>query len=126
MRSALLRESFQFLANGIPIESSVAEAAALFPAVREQLSLDSCAQKFVLKDSGIKSADIRSLQLLLSCESISNVRSQLLQRNQFGKVNEERQFLGCSESDIRKNLSDLESLDVSVHLVEALDSVLLS
>jgi hypothetical protein len=56
VRSALLSESFQFIANGILIESSVAEAAALFPAVRERLSVDGCVRKFVLKDSGIEAA----------------------------------------------------------------------
>jgi hypothetical protein len=40
-----------------------------------------------------------------------------------GNVNLERQFLGCSKADVRKNLSDLESADLSV---EALDRVLLS
>jgi hypothetical protein len=46
VRSALLRESFQFIANGILVESSVAETAALFPAAREQLSVDGCVRKF--------------------------------------------------------------------------------
>jgi hypothetical protein len=51
-----------------------------------------------------------------------------------GNVNLEWQFLGCSKADIRKNWSDLakespidvESADVSVLSVEALDSLLLS
>jgi hypothetical protein len=76
-----------------------------------------------LKDSGIESADIRSLQLLLSGGSISIVRSQFLLSAFFGNANLERQFLGCSKADVRKNLSDLESADLSV---EALDSLLLS
>jgi hypothetical protein len=132
VRSAHLSESFQFIANGAVIESSVAEAAALFPAVREQLSVDGCGRKFVLKHSGIESADIRSLQLLLSGESISIGRSQFLLSGFLGNVNLERQFLACSKPDIRKSLSvlategriDLESADLSVLSVEALDSLL--
>jgi hypothetical protein len=46
MRSALLSESFQFVANGAVIESDVAEAAALFPAVRELLLVDGSTRKF--------------------------------------------------------------------------------
>jgi hypothetical protein len=42
VRSGLFTEPFQFIANGILVESSVAEAAALFAAVREQLSVDGC------------------------------------------------------------------------------------
>jgi hypothetical protein len=57
-----------------------------------------------------------------------------LQRDFFGQVNLERQFLGFSKTDIRKNLSDFvnesriafESADASVVSIEALDSLLLS
>jgi hypothetical protein len=58
----------------------------------------------------------------------------LLQSNPLGIVNLERRLLGCSKSEIRKNLSDLvkerrfdlESADISVLSGEALDSLLLS
>jgi hypothetical protein len=90
VRSALLTEPFQFLANGVLIESSVAEAAALFAAVREQLLVDGCARKFFLNDSGIEAADVRFLQLLLSDEAISNFGSQLLQSGFLGKENLKR------------------------------------
>jgi hypothetical protein len=75
VRSAHLTESFEFVAKGSVIERDVAEAAALFPAVREQLSVDGCARKFFIKDSGIKAADIHSSQLLFSGEAISIGRS---------------------------------------------------
>jgi hypothetical protein len=78
---------------------------------------------FFLKDSGTEAADIRSLQLLLSGEAIPIGRSQFLQSGFLGNVNLERPFLGGSKADIRKNLSDLESADLSV---EALDGLLLS
>jgi hypothetical protein len=106
VRSAELNQSFQFIANGAVIELDFAEAAALFPAVREQLSVDGCALQFFLKDSGIESADIRSLRLFHSGESNSIGGSQVLQSHFLGKVNFERQFPDCSKLDIRQNLSD--------------------
>jgi hypothetical protein len=134
VRSALLSESFQFIANGIVVESDVAESMALFPAVREQLSVDGCARAFVLNGSGVESADIRSLQLLVSGESISFGRSQELQNGLFENVNLERLFVNCSKAGIRTNLLDLGrerginlgSADLLVLSVEALDSLLLS
>jgi hypothetical protein len=39
------------------VESPVAEKAALFPAVREQISPDKCARKFILNDREVESAD---------------------------------------------------------------------
>jgi hypothetical protein len=91
MRNSLLTESFLFLANGTAITIEVTESL-IFPAVREQLSVDGCARKFVLNDSGIKAADIRSLQLLLSGEAISIRRSPKLQSHLLGNVNLERLF----------------------------------
>jgi hypothetical protein len=116
------------------IELEIAEAAAYFPAVREQLLVDGCARTFEVNDSGIESADIRSLQLLLSGGSISNVRSHGFQIGFLGNVNLERLFLNCSKSDIRKNESELLKenridfalTDVSVLSIEALDSLLLN
>jgi hypothetical protein len=49
------RKSFQF-----------SESASLFPAVREQLSVDSSARQFFANDRGIESLGIDSLELLLS------------------------------------------------------------
>jgi hypothetical protein len=45
VRSAHLRESFEFIVNGSVIESDFAEAASIFPEVREHLSVDGCARK---------------------------------------------------------------------------------
>jgi hypothetical protein len=54
------------------IESEIAETASLFPRIREQLSVDGRARKFFfVNDSGIESADIGSLELLLSGEITS-------------------------------------------------------
>jgi hypothetical protein len=72
MRSVFLKESFAFFVNGTVIESEVSEAAALFPRIREQLSVDGCARKFFVHDSRIESTDIRSLEFLLSGEIASN------------------------------------------------------
>jgi hypothetical protein len=54
MRNAFLSESFEFVVNGSVIESKVSEAAALSPAVREQLSVDGCARKFLLQTAESK------------------------------------------------------------------------
>jgi hypothetical protein len=53
VRCAFLSESFQFVADRIMVESSVAEKAVLFGAVGEQISLDRCARKFILNDSEV-------------------------------------------------------------------------
>jgi hypothetical protein len=134
IQSALLSESFLFVVNGFVIKSDLAEAAALFPAVREQLSVDGCARNFFVNESGIEATDIHSLQFLLSGEAISMRRSQELLNGLLGNVNLERLFLNCSKVDIEMNLSDLtmerridlESTDLSGFSVEALDSLLLS
>jgi hypothetical protein len=131
VRKAFLSESFLFIVNGLEIARELHASAALFPAVREQLSVDGCARKFFVKDSRIEAADIDSFQLLLSGERLSNIRSQLLLSKVLGNENLERLFLNCSKTDIRMNLSelmvekriDLESVDLSV---EALDNLLLS
>jgi hypothetical protein len=107
VRNAQLRESFEFIVNGTVIESEVSEAAALFPAVREQLSVDGCVRQFFVNDGRIEAADIRSLQLFLSGEVISVSRSQGLLIGFLGNVCLEGLFLCCSKADIVMNLSDL-------------------
>jgi hypothetical protein len=127
MRSSLLSESFQFVVNQSVIEISLAESL-IFPAVREQLSVDGCARSFFLENSGIEAADIHSLQLLLSGETILVKRSQGLLSGFLGNVSFERLLLGCSKAGIRMNLSDLvmeRRIDLGGLSVEALDSLLL-
>jgi hypothetical protein len=75
MRNIHLSESFQFVVNGALIESDISESLT-FPAVQEELSVDGCARTFFLENRGIESADIHSLQLLLSGETIHVRRSQ--------------------------------------------------
>jgi hypothetical protein len=65
MRNSLLGESFPFITKESVIEMDGAEAAALSPAVQDQLSVDGCARKVFVKDSGIEITDIHSLQLFL-------------------------------------------------------------
>jgi hypothetical protein len=62
LQNALFDDSFVFIANGVAVESSLAEAVALSPAVREQLSVDGCAREFVLNGVETGAVDIRSLQ----------------------------------------------------------------
>jgi hypothetical protein len=87
VRKVFLRESFEFIVNGSVVEREVCESAALFRAVREQLSVDSCARKFIVNLSGIDPAAIDSLELLLSGERISNFVSQLLLNRILGNGN---------------------------------------
>jgi hypothetical protein len=123
-----------FVVNGTVIEIEIAEAAALFPAVRGQLLVDGCARKFFANNSRIEAADIRSLQFLLSGESISIVRSHGFLSGLLGNMALEVLFLDRSKSDVRLNLSELmnerrielESADLSVLSFEALDNLLLS
>jgi hypothetical protein len=75
VRSAPLSDSIQFIINRTVTESNISEAVSLSPFIQEQLSVDGCARKFILKDGRISAADIRSLQLLLSGDSISIARS---------------------------------------------------
>jgi hypothetical protein len=129
--SRVRSESFQFIVNGSVIEIDISEAVALFPAVREQLSVDGSALKFFVNDSGIEATDIRSLQLLLSGEEMSIRGSEGLLSKLLGNVSLELLFLGRSKAENGMKLSeltmerwiDLESADLSV---EALDSLLLS
>jgi hypothetical protein len=117
--------------NGSLIEINLAEAAALFPTIRDQLSIDGCARTFFVNDSEIETADIRSLQLFLSGETILAKQSLGFLSGLFGNVSLQRLFLDCSKavnlSDlmIEKRI-DLELLDVSILSVEALDSLLLN
>jgi hypothetical protein len=91
-------------------------------------------ESLFLNLNGIKAADIRSLQLLPSSESISIGGSQRLLSGVLGNVNLERLIFGCLETDIAMNLSDLvierridlESVDLSNLSVEVLDSLLLN
>jgi hypothetical protein len=92
------------------------------------------AKVFFVNFSGIEGSDIRSLELLLSSESISKGRSEGLLSGLFGNENLQRLFLGCWKGHNWVNLwelmkerhIDLESVDVSVVSFEALDSLLLN
>jgi hypothetical protein len=136
VRKVFLKESFEFIVNGSALSREVCESAAPFPAVREQLSVDSCARKFFGNCHGIDPAAIDSLEFLLSGEMIPNVRSQLLLSKFLGNEHLERLFLKFSKSDIGKNLSetmienqigiDFESTDISNFSFEVLDNLLLN
>jgi hypothetical protein len=130
VKSLHLSESFEFVMKEAVIEIDFAESL-IFPAVREQLSVDGCARKFFVKVSEMESADIHSLEFLISGESISNRRTQGLL---IGNVNLEQLLLNYSKANIGMNLSELmmksqidfTSTDVSVLSIEELDSLLLN
>jgi hypothetical protein len=129
-----LNESFEFVVNGRVIESEVSETAALFPRIREQLSVDGCARKFFIHDSRIESTDLRSLELVLSGEMKSEEGCQGCLIGFLGNEIFDRLFLNFSKSTEEKNLFELkkksrinfESMDVSVLSIESLDSLLLN
>jgi hypothetical protein len=87
-----------------------------------------------VKNSGIEAADIRSLQFVLSGESISIGGSHGLLIGHLGNVILEVLFLDCSKSNVRMNLSELmnhrliglESVNLSILSFETLESLLLS
>jgi hypothetical protein len=132
--ASTFRWSFAFVVNGAVIESDVAEAAALSPLVREQLSADACAREFVICDSEIGSPAIASLSRLLSGAAISVRRSEVLMSDHFGNAALESLLLGCSQAGIAATLSgtvterrmDVESADLSILSFEALDDLLLT
>jgi hypothetical protein len=91
-------------------------------------------ESFFVNDSEIEASDIDSLELFLSGETISIRPSQRLLSGLLGNDNLERLLLDCSKFDIQMTLSELkkerliemESVDVSVVSIEALDSSLLN
>jgi hypothetical protein len=132
LQNSLLHDSFSFIINGAVINTEFAEAIALSPAVREQLSVDGCARKFILNDS--RSQDLHSLQFLLSEQTISVSKSLESLARLLGNVDLERLFVNCSKMDIQATLSkfpletflDLESEEFSMLSVEVLDVLLLN
>jgi hypothetical protein len=134
MRNGFWSEPIEFVVNETVIDIEIAEVAALFPSVREQLSVDGCTRTFFVNVSGIEAPDIRSLELLLLGEWISIGSSPGLLLGFLGNADLERLLLGCLKAENRINLSalmkerrlDFESVDVSIVSVEALDSLLLN
>jgi hypothetical protein len=133
VQNSQLSDSICFIVNRSKIEIEIAESL-IFPLIREQLSVDGCARNFFLNYNGIEAADIHSLQLLLSGETISIVQSQGLLSGLLGNVTLERLLLNCLKADIGMNLSDLmierridlKSFDISILSIEALDSLFLN
>jgi hypothetical protein len=129
-----LNESFEIIVNGRVIESEVSEPAALFPIIRDQLSVDGCARKFFVEDSRIESTDIHSFELVLSGEISSNFGFQGFLIGLFGNEMFDQLFVNCSKSAEEKSLFELnpesrtnfESPDVSLLSIESLDSLLLN
>jgi hypothetical protein len=114
------------------IESNVAEAVALSPAVQEQLSVDGCARQFVLNKNKIGASDIQSLHRFLLGEAISVGESLVLLSRLIGNEFFESLFFNRPKGGIRMTLSkcaierrvDFESADLSVLSVEALNGLL--
>jgi hypothetical protein len=62
----LPRDEFTFIGNHKPFPTSVVEAVLLSPAVGEQLQVDACTRRFVIRDAEIDSTDFFALQNVLS------------------------------------------------------------
>jgi hypothetical protein len=130
----LFGASFAFVVNAAVIESDLAEAVALSPFVREQLSAEACTREFVFSESSADSSAIAAFQSLLSGSAISVGRSERVLSGHFGNAPLESDLLGCSKAGIAPTLSwfvierraDCDSADVSALSFEALDDLLLS
>jgi hypothetical protein len=109
----LFADQFKFRSENTIFECSVGQAIALSPAVREQLSVDACGRTFVLND--VRAFD--SVRCLASGDAVSIERS----RNGLG-----RQLCspGVELALAGTDCFDLDSVDLSVFSVEALDEVL--
>jgi hypothetical protein len=106
-------DGFMFTSENAIFECSVGQAIALSAAVREQLSVDACARTFALNDVRA----FASVRCLLSGDAVSMEPS----RNGLG-----RQLCspGLELALAGTDCFDLDSVDLSVFSVEALDDVL--
>jgi hypothetical protein len=109
----LFADLFLFTSENAIFECTIGQAIALSPMVREQLSVDACARAFALNDAGA----VDTVRHLLSGDAVSIEGL----RNGLG-----RQL--CSpvleQALAGTDLFDLDSVDLSVFSVEALDEVL--
>jgi hypothetical protein len=130
---AVPSDSFSFAVNGTVIESDLAEAVAVAPAVREQLSVDGCARHFTITASGIQNSDISTLLALLSGRSIKVVGSLARLTRFLSKPTLERVLLHDGFSGTLLELAEkcdphsrFERHDLLDLLLETLDGVLSS
>jgi hypothetical protein len=112
---SLFEEHFIFRSKDVTIESSVGQAVALSPAVREQLSVDACARTFGLET--VK--DVNLLQDVLSHGSVLIDGSKTGLGSQLCNPGLEIE-IGLAGSDFL----DFDSVDLSMFSIEALDDVL--
>jgi hypothetical protein len=111
--STLFDDVFNFTADGAMFECNIAQATALSWAVTEQLSVDTCARTFTLKDV----AAVDSVQCLLDGGAVSVVRSQADLGRQLGS-------LGLELKVVEADRIDFTSFDLSMLSAEALDEIL--
>jgi hypothetical protein len=107
---ALFADQFKFTSGNAIFECSVGQAVALSPAVREQLSVDACARTFALND--VRAFD--SVRCLLSGDAVSMEPSLNGLGRQLSSPGLELRLTGADRFD-------LDSVDLSVFSVEALD-----
>jgi hypothetical protein len=109
----LFADRFMFTSENAIYGCSAGQAIALSPAVREQLSDDACARTFALND--VSAVD--SVRCLPSGDAVSMERS----RNGLGR---QLCSLGLELGLAGTDRFDLDSIDLSVFSVEALDEIL--
>jgi hypothetical protein len=109
----LFADQFVFTPENAMLECSVGQAIALSPAVRERLSVDACARTFALNDVNV----FDSVQCLLSGDAISIEGSGNGLGRQLCSPGLELALAGTDHFD-------LDSVDLSVFSVAALDDVL--
>jgi hypothetical protein len=131
---------FTFIVNEQMFQMSVVKAVILSPAVQQQLSIDSCARKFVIRDSEIDSTVFSSLQnFMFGFQVILHQwqqKSLLLLSQILGNTKLERLFLGLWNDygndinitiwDAIASLShlDLRIWDFSLFSTDTLDNIL--
>jgi hypothetical protein len=112
-KAVLSEDTMKFTAKDATFECNIGQAIALSPAFREQLSVDACARTFELKTVCM----IDSVRRLLSCDSVSTGESQTDLGCHLGNPGLELELSGTDRLD-------LNSIDLSILSVEALDEFL--
>jgi hypothetical protein len=112
LRGALSGDAFPVIADGREIESGLADAAALSPLVREQLSVEACARKLAV-NGGAVGAAFASLWRILSHRRRSGDKSVALLGGLLGNS-------GVERLSIRAPLRADNLLGLSVDAVDGL------
>jgi hypothetical protein len=117
----LLTNSFTIIVNDKEFSLDLADATAVFPAVREQLAANACARSFSISNRAIDPSDFITLWEIVSGSTPRFAESHRLSLRLLCRA--------LSHSDLEQVLRPpdtncLESADLSLFSVDALDSLL--